>query len=363
MTPDTEIEAPEVEESLEDTLRSAFAAANEAEAAADTDTHVEAASEEAEAPTGRERDEHGRFKPKAGEAEIASVEVIANPDKPNDQAAEVLPDPYGLAPQYAGPAIKGKWNDLPPEVREEIVKRDREVHQQFTRFDEERNFGKAIKTVVQPYEGLIRSLGAEPAQAIDYLLKGDAALRTGSPEQKRAMFMKLAQDYGVQIDGIADAPQPQLQGDPRVENLQQQMDRLLREQNDASNRARESEQAEIASSIETFAADPAHAYFEQVKPEMAVLLQNGLAGDMQEAYDKAVWANPDTRALHLAAERATEDRKRTTAVRDQTDKARRASPSVTGAPGSAVLPLANGSASNSVEDDVRAALMLHAGRA
>lgn len=360
-----EDEAPEVEESLEDTLRSAFAAANEAEAPADAEPHVEAASEEAEPPSGRERDEHGRFKPKAGEeapAEAGTAVAAPAADQAGDAAA-ALPDPYGLAPQYAGPAIKGKWNDLPPEVREEIVKRDREVHQQFTRFDEERNFGKAIKTVVQPYEGLIRSLGAEPAQAIDYLLKGDAALRTGSPEQKRAMFMKLAQDYGVQIEGIADAPQPQVQGDPRVENLQQQMDRLLREQNDASNRARESEQAEIASSIETFAADPAHAYFEQVKPEMAVLLQNGLAGDMQEAYDKAVWANPDTRALHLAAERATEDRKRTTAVRDQTDKARRASPSVTGAPGSAVLPLANGSASNSVEDDVRAALMLHAGRA
>lgn len=361
MTPDTEIETPEAEESLEDTLRSAFAAANEAEAPGDPNPQIEAAPEEAEAPSGRERDEHGRFKPKAGEESVGATDEATAASQVAEADGKVIPDPYGLAPQYAGPAIKGKWNDLPPEVREEIVKRDREVHQQFTRFDEERNFGKAIKTVVQPYEGLIRSLGAEPAQAIDYLLKGDAALRTGSPEQKRAMFMKLAQDYGVQIDGVADAPQQQVQGDPRVENLQQQMDRLLKEQNDASNRARESEQAEIASSIETFAADPAHAYFEQVKPEMAVLLQNGLAGDMQEAYDKAVWANPETRALHLAAERSAEDRKRTAA--EQTARARRASPSVTGAPGSAVLPLANGSASNSVEDDVRAALMLHAGRA
>lgn len=360
-------ETPEVvEESLEDTLRSAFAAATE-ETPADPDAQPEVPAEEAESPAGRERDEHGRFKPKAadegdgGSKVIAPVEAGAAPEAPTEPAA--TPDPYGLAPQYAGPAIKGKWNDLPPEVREEIVKRDREVHQQFTRFDEERNFGKQIKSVVAPFEGLIRSLGAEPVQAIDYLLKADATLRQGTPEQKQAMFARIAQDYGVTFGAPTDASQPHSQVDPRLETMQQRIDRLEREQNDARNAARETEQAEIAQSIEAFASDPAHAYFEQVRGEMSVLLQNGFAGSLKEAYDKAVWANPETRALHLAAERAAEDRKRTDEARQKAEKARRASPSVTGAPGSAVQTQSLNGSSNSVEDDVRAALMLHAGRA
>ena len=364
MTPDTENEIPEVEESLEDTLRSAFAAASE-DAPVALEPQVEVVAEEAEAPSGRERDEHGRFKSKEASAEAPASDIVPSEPAPDPEldAARIQPDPYGLAPQYAGPAIKGKWNDLPPEVREEIVKRDREVHQQFTRYDEERNFGKQIKGIVAPYEGLIRSMGAEPTQALEYLLKTDYALRTAAPDQKRAMFLKAAADYGVNLGEPGDAPQQQTQVDPQIETALQRIARLESELNNASNRARETEQAEIASSIEAFAADPAHAYFEQVRGEMSALLQNGFAGSLQEAYDKAVWANPDTRALHLAAERATEDRKRTDAARQQADKARRASPSVTGAPGSAVqTPALNGS-SNSVEDDVRAALMLHAGRA
>jgi hypothetical protein len=357
VTPDTD-EQPEVaEESLEDTLRSAFAAANE-ETPADPDPQAEALAEDTETPSGRERDEHGRFKPKAGDE--APVEAGTALEAPTE--TPVTPDPYGLAPQYASKVVKDKWASLDPELRKEYHEREGVFHRELTKQDGERNFGRQIKAVVAPFEGLIKSLGAEPLQAIDYLLKGDAALRQGTPEQKRAMFMQMARDYGVQINP-GEAPEQQQPVDPRLETMQQRIDRLEREQNDARNAARETEQAEIASSIETFASDPANAYFEQVRNEMSALLQSGLAGSLKEAYDKAVWANPETRALHLAAERATEDRKRTAGAAEQAAKARRASPSVTGAPGSAVQPLSNGSASNSVEDDVRAALMLHAGRA
>lgn len=352
-------ETPEVEESLEDSLRAAFAEANAEPVAADETQVADAEPIVDESPT-RERDEHGRFKPKEAKEEASVEESSPSPSStPEASEEKISPDPYGLAPQYAGPAIKGKWNDLPPDVREEIVKRDREVHQTFTRFDEERNFGKAVKAVVAPFEPLIRSLGAEPAQAIDYLLKADYQLRMGSPEQKRAMFMKVAQDYGI---NIGDAPQQQAQVDSAVETALQRIARLEAELNNANNVRRETEQAEIAQSIEAFASDPEHVYFEQVKPEMAALLQAGQAWSLKEAYDKAVWANPETRALHLEATRREEDRKRTAAAREQAEKARRASPSVTGAPGSAVPPPMNGS-SNSVEDDVRAAMMLHAGRA
>jgi hypothetical protein len=356
-------ETPEiVEESLEDTIRNAMTAANEEPTAADETQVADAAPIVDESPS-RDRDERGQFKKKADTPLDAAPSGDQEAAAPKPEEEGVRPDPYGLAPQYAGPAIKAKWNTLDPEVREEITKRDREVHQQFTRFDEERNFGKQIKTMVQPYEGLIRSMGAEPTQAIDYLLKTDYMLRTAAPDQKRAMFMKAAQDYGINLGEPGEAPQQQPASNPGFESAIQRIERLERELNNASNAARETEQAEIASSIEAFAADPAHVYFDRVRPMMGTLMANGHAGSLQEAYDQAVMANVETRALHLAALRETEDRKRTDATRLQAEKARRASPSVTGAPGSAVLPLANGSASNSVEDDVRLAIQSVAGRA
>lgn len=357
ISPEAEAETVEVETSLEDDLRAAFDAAN---ATIDNDTGevVETGTEsetEAEKAT-RERDEHGRFKAKeANEPEPA-------PEQAPEAETPAQPDPYGLAPQYAGPAIKEKWASLDPEVRAEIVKRDQEVHRTFTRFDEERNFGKGVKEVVAPFEGLIKSLGAEPVQAIKYLLEGDAALRTGTPEQKAAMFHKLARDYGVQLDGLAQQEQQQI--DPRVETLNQRIARLEHEQNSVIVQRREEEQNTLNAQIADFASKPEHVYFERVKPVMASLLQNGQADSLEKAYDMAVYADPDTRALHLAAEREAEDRKRTTERTAQAAAARRASPSVQGAPGSTVpAALLNGSASNSVEDDVRAAIQAASGRA
>lgn len=341
----------DVEEvSLEESLRSALAAATEAEEVPEAKPKEEPEAEEPEPQSARERDEHGRFKSKeeapveAGEGEVQE---------------EVKPDPYGLAPQYSKGAIRDNWEKLPPEVRKDIVEREREIHQQFTRYDEERNFGKQVKGIVAPYEQLIRSLGAEPVQALDYLLKTDYALRTANPEQRKQMFLKAASDYGISFDGEQPQHQPI---DPTIETALQRIARLESELNSASIARKESEEAEIAQSIEAFASDPEHVYFEQVRPVMSALLQSGQAGSLKEAYDQAVWADPQTRALHLEAQRQTEERKRTAAQAEQARAARRASPSVTGAPGLAVPPQMNGS-SNSVEDDIRAAISAVSGRA
>lgn len=361
------------ETSLEDDLRAAFAAAEAAQpddgeapiAALEADDHVVI-----EVPTdaSRERDESGRFK-----AKVEAAEPLPVPENDGGTASleadRVIPDPYGLAPQYAGPAIKGKWAELPADVKEEIVKRDKEVHQTFTRFDEERNFGKQMREAIQPYEGLIKELGAEPKQAVSYLLNADATMRRGSPDQKADMLRRIAQDY--QIDpfaafGFPGGQQPaemQVQRDPQVESLQQRIDRLERERNSDIESRREEDQRQINGQIESFASRPENVYFQRVAPVMAILLQNGQAGSLEEAYDKAVYADPETRALHLNAQRETEDRKRNADAASRAALARKASPSVTGAPGSAVPTSVTNGSSGSVEDDLRAAFQQHAGRA
>lgn len=360
-----EDEAPEVETSLEDDLRAAFAEAREntTPEATEAPEAVAAEAPEAEGATAtRERDEHGRFKPKE-----APVEADPKPayDAPLEQEpGHITPDPYGLAPQYAGPAIKAKWASLDPEVRAEIVKRDQEVHRTFTRFDEERNFGKQVKDVVAPYEGFIKSLGGTPVQAFDYLIKTDYALRTAQPEQRKALFLKAAADYGIDLSGAQPPAGERPQVDPQIETLQQRIARLESEQNNANASRREQDQRQIDAQIADFASKPENAYFERVKPVMATLLQSGQAESLEKAYDMAVYADPETRALHLAAQRDAEDRKRTAERTAQAAKARQASPSVTGAPGSAMpAHLLNGAQNASVEDDLRAAFAAHAGRA
>jgi hypothetical protein len=363
-----EDETDVVETSLEDDLRAAFAEANSTTVDNDTGAVVDDAgagadaSETEEAKATRERDEHGRFKPKeaSAEAEPKPASDTASAEEPG----QITPDPYGLAPQYAGPAIKAKWASLDPEVRAEIVKRDQEVHRTFTRFDEERNFGKQVKDVVAPYEGFIKSLGGTPVQAFDYLIKTDYALRTAQPEQRKALFLKAAADYGIDLSGAQQPQEHQPQIDPQIETLQQRIARLESEQNNAIAARREQDQQQIDAQIADFASKPENVYFERVKPVMATLLQSGQADSLDKAYDMAVYADPETRALHLAAQREAEDRKRTAERTQQAQRARQASPSVTGAPGSTMpAHLLNGAQNASVEDDLREAFRAHAGRA
>jgi hypothetical protein len=56
--------------------------------------------------------------------------------------------------------------------------------------------------------------------------------------------------------------------------------------------------------IVKFSSDPSHSHFESVKSDMAGLLQAGLAKDLADAYEQAVWRNPTIRASILAEQQA-----------------------------------------------------------
>jgi hypothetical protein len=115
------------------------------------------------------------------------------------------------------------------------------------------------------------------------------------------------------------------------------------------------EQRENQSTIQTveaFRADPAHPYFEDVRATMSTLLRAGQAKDLQDAYDKATWADPTIRASLM--QRQTEEAAQ--ARKAEVDKARKASAaSLTGSPLPNGTSMAAGNSSASVLDDVRAA--------
>ena len=52
----------------------------------------------------------------------------------------------------------------------------------------------------------------------------------------------------------------------------------------------------------SFSSDPNHPYFENVREDMALLIQNGKATSLQDAYEMACWANPETRAILLRSQ-------------------------------------------------------------
>jgi hypothetical protein len=92
---------------------------------------------------------------------------------------------------------------------------------------------------------------------------------------------------------------------------------------------------------------------------MATLLSSGQAADLQEAYDQACWADPAVRPLILTDQQRAAQAKAADEARAKAWAARRASGSVTGAPGAGGSPSQRASNPNaSVEDDVREAYAL-----
>lgn len=312
----------------------------------------------------RPRDEAGRFA-KNEQAAASAPEPTSTPDTQQSAAPAPAPTPAPTAEQQAAapspapaikppdswtPAAKAKFAALDPEIQAEVIRREKEVHQGFTKFDEHRNIGKSFTEAVAPYLPMIRAEGGEPLQAVQMLLQTAHNLRTAGPEQKQQMLINLAQQYQIDMQGVFNrlTGQQQNQIPPQVQHLQQQVADLQRQIQQSTQTRATTEQAQYQTEIESFASDPQNIYFENVRPAMAALIRDGVAKDLKEAYDMACWARPDIRPLLL---QQTEQQKQE-AAKAKAQQARAAAVSVSGAP--------TGSAGNvppqdrSLADEIRA---------
>jgi hypothetical protein len=115
-----------------------------------------------------------------------------------------------------------------------------------------------------------------------------------------------------------------------------------------------------------FTADPAHKFFENVRPQMAQLFAGGFIqetgdvyADLKAAYDMACNMNPEIRELLLNERMAKDEAQRRKTEQETAEKARLASRSITGSPSSAPSR-DGGEGGDSIEDDVRRAIRAHA---
>jgi hypothetical protein len=277
----------------------------------------------------------------------------AGEDAPVDApaAAEESPQPVevkaiDIPSNWNDAKIKEKWSTLPPEVQEFIVAREQEVHKGFTRFDEERNFGRAMKEAVTPYLAHIQSLGATPQQAVNYLLNAEYTLRTGSEQQKAQLFRQMAADYGVNIGSLAE-DNSDMYADPQVSELQQRLAALEQERQRDMMMMQQQQAQTIHTDIASFAADPANSHFEAVRPDMVRILQLGHADNLQQAYEMACRYNPNVQAAIAAEQQAAAARAKAEAAKAAKMKA----VSVTGSTGPAGYngsPPSNGSIRDSL---------------
>lgn len=319
----------------------------------------------------RERDEAGRFKaktekPEDGDgrktltlkpAKAAPLGRVAADGRSvsytgaDDPKAVPLPpelDAQGkpmdrIAPpsEWKG-AAKVRWDGLPRAVREEISAGWAEV-------SEARSEMAPLKELFDVNrEFLVNQAGSVPgamAQMMQF-----ARMSVDNPV---ALAEHILRSKGLDPRAVFGG-QP---GQAAAQNQPQDMEALLAKLVDQRlqpyvAQTEQQQTQHIQSTIDTFASDPKHPYFNDVRSLMGVYLKEGSAKSMDEAYDMATWANPTIRATLISEQSGASGEQQQQAVQ----RARAAQrTNLKGSPLPNGASANNGKSNSSVLDDVRAA--------
>lgn len=346
MPPEVQHEEQQATEpSLRDALESAFDENNndseEREAGRpreDAEKPVRTAKEEptvTEAAREDGRDEKGRFAPRksADPAVRADGDAARDPARaPADPAAREV-DQFAKPPQSWKPGAREAWSSLPPDVRAEVYRREREAQTVLQQTSQARQLAQHVEQLQQRYSPALAAEGVNVMQATENLMKVSSTLRFGTPLEKAQTAAAIIQQYGVDIVALdhllANQPPPQqqrpqmMQSDPRVDQLFQRLEQAQRE------RVERLEQTAMQE-VSKFGQD--REFFEDVREDMADLLElaakRGLDLTLEDAYDRACQMNPEIKRVIEARNKAQS----AGTSKQSTQRARTAASSVRGTP-------------------------------
>ena len=274
-----------------------------------------------------ERDEKGKFKKIAKRLPGGG---IAEPEEGEETEVETPEEGEEVTPAVAAPEgiskeAAAEWAKTPKPVQEAFLKRvadmDKGVKELQGKYSD-------LDTALQPHMNAIRQHGHTPAQAVSQLFGWFQAL-AGNPD---VAFPALAKSFGYDMSRFAPAgqqqqpaagqtAQPGAEGQPTGEQIspamQKYIDDMKKEVTELKNQfggfqtnvqRRESEQTNEI--LANWSKDKPH--FQAVREDMAALIQTGRVPlkngqvDLDGAYERAIWANPEVRAKLIADQQAAE---------------------------------------------------------
>lgn len=255
---------------------------NTEQAAAPADT--------SESSSERIRNERGQFLSKPEGAEPSDTEP-KNTDETHVTVTEEAPSNALTPPKTWSADEKALWSTLDPALQKAITRRDAEIDNGGRQWSEQK---RSYDEVLTPVRTLAQRNGVNEREAINRLVEASDWLE----RDPKDFLTKYAQHYGISFNANEQqSTRPQTQPDPAIAQLHQTVSQL---QNDWDQRQAQ----EVRSVIQDFASSPGHEHFDTVKVDMGRLMQIDPSLSLDDAYDRAIWANKDVRAGLLAAQAA-----------------------------------------------------------
>jgi len=262
MDNETTLESP----SLRDQLESAI------------DT-VEATPEVVEAEVSdKPRDESGKFK--------SNKEVTETPSEVQEEViAETItakPRPSSWKKDY-----EESWGKLDPTLQDYITQRESDFAKGVSTYKSQWDQAQPILSTIEKFAPVLQQNGLDASTWINNLGTAHQTLVYGNPDQKLQMFAQLANDYGVDLNGLLGGQQ----ASPQFSMIAQELSQIKNQWQQFQSQQEQVEQTQLKGEIESFSKDK--PYFDDVRETMAGLLQNNMASDLNTAYDKAIRLHDD----------------------------------------------------------------------
>lgn len=214
-----------------------------------------------------------------------------------------------------------RWAKIDPQTQEYIELREKQMLDGIEQYKGDAGYGRQMREVTEPYKAFITSQGVDAPKAVQYLLNAHYRLSTAQPQDKAQYFAHMAKSYGIDLASLP-GQQEATQIDPAIKSVQDEIRSLKERDAQRENAALEEQRQKIASEVQTFSSDPKNVYFDECSEEIVALIQAGHT--LQSAYDKAVYANPVTRAKELARLQAETEKSLRAKSRTETEAARKA---------------------------------------
>lgn len=196
-----------------------------------------------------------------------------------------------------------EWATIPPRAQQEILKREEDMHRGIEQYKTAADIGMAYSKVVEPYAPILAAENIDPVGLFQSFAANHYLLTRGTPQQKIELAASMLQGYEIPLaellNYIADQDIDLNPPDPRVQALENQVTQLTNLFQTSQTAVQKENNSRIEAEIEAFAADPAHPYFNELASDIQKLFAGKLASSLQEAYDKAVFANPVTRQKEI----------------------------------------------------------------
>lgn len=271
------------------------------------------------------------------------------------------------APGTWSPQAREHWETVPAEVRAEIWKREKETSRAMTISASARAFEGQFKKTMEPFMGFIAAEGAEPLQAVNYLMQNAAILRVGSPQQKAQLVYNIINQWGVDVemlDSMFDPNAAPQRNNPNTDiqrQIQQAVQQAVQPIQQTYQQQQQQMLAEITSEVDTTLADFAskHEFYDDVKDDMADIIEmaskRGVNMPLTEAYERATLLSAPVRAV-------MERRKTASAAQTNHQAAQQAKSGAFGVKDSAAAGVTNAPAGDSIRDAIQWSIAHHSGR-